>query len=106
MEYGDRNLKILTDIEALTEAVNHGKLDVSLDIHGKRIVRVSVYGQKRIKYDVTDDAQKQSLLDVLNKIKTSLTAKEDTQVTFVVKISKNKVKDIFWHSTFEKVYDN
>lgn len=102
-DFTERNPKVIMELGALIEGLGYGSMDFSLDVHGKRITHLTLYGKRRNVYKIKD--QDQAYKDVITRIKQAVDTKQSQKLTFVVDIDKGKVNEILWLSKYKRNYE-
>jgi hypothetical protein len=101
--YAERNASVFTELEALIEKIAYGSLDLKLDVHNKRITKLTVYGQKRSVYD--SKIPNKLVKDIAGRLRSALESHEDTKMTFIIETKDGAPKEALWLSELTRNYD-
>jgi hypothetical protein len=98
---GSINSGIIKDIEYLMDSVGYGRLEVSIDLHNKKGVRLVVSGKKRTKYK----DNKEAINDILVKIGELVAEKKDTKLLLQLNFKSGNIDEIYIFSEYLKGYN-
>lgn len=101
--YVERNEKVLTELEAMVEKVAYGSLDLTIDVHNKRITKLTIYGQKRSVYN--DSSSNKLLADIATRLKVATQTRDDCKLTFTIETKNGTPKEALWASELTRNYD-
>jgi len=104
MDYLERNPQVLREIEAIVENVGYGGIDITLDLHGKKITHLTVYGKKRQVYKKQDNML--ALEDMLKRIRSAMDGKQTTRLTFTIDMKNGKIEETKLISSVTRNYES
>ena len=99
----ERNDRVTNEINLLINKLGWGSMDLSVDVHGKRITALTVFGKKRNVYQ--KENQIKAYEDIIRRIKQSSDNKENSKLTFVVDMKAGIIDDVTWHSQIRRNYE-
>lgn len=103
MDYTKRNPDVFMELEAIIESTGYGGLDVTLDLHDKKITHLTVYGKKRQVYKKTDDME--ALSDILKRIKVAIDKEQNTRLVFTLEVKNGKIEETKLVSSITRNYE-
>jgi hypothetical protein len=101
MAYPQQNAQVFLELEALIEKLGFGTLDLSFDLHNKRITATTFYGKKRNKYAKNNPKAMQDIAERLTK---SITEEKTEQLTFSINIRRGFIEESLWVANMQKQY--
>lgn len=103
MALEEQNNQALLELSALIEKVEHGTLDISLDLYRKKIVASTVYGKKRNRYRKGDNNK--ALEELAGRLQKSISNQDTTTITFNIKLRKGSIEETMWYSDMVRKYE-
>lgn len=104
VNYGERNEQVSNEIFALVERLEYGKTDLSLDVHGKRVTALKVYGTRR--WVFTPKNQMDAYKTILERVKKGEEAKLTERLVFVVNRVNGAIKEVELTSELNRNYED
>jgi len=102
MAYGQQNAKVFLELEALIESLGYGQLDLSFDLHNRRITASTYYGKKRNKYSKDNQTAMKELAERIIK---AVTQKKTEKLTFVVDVRNGFIEQTMWMSQQKRSHE-
>lgn len=102
MAYGQQNAQVFLELEALIEKLGYGTLDLSFDLHNRRITASTFYGKKRNKYS-KDNVR--ALKDIAERLTKAITEKKTETITFQVNVRNGNVEESLWMSQLKRNHE-
>lgn len=102
MAYGQQNAQVFLELEALIESLGYGQLDLSFDLHNRRITASTYYGKKRNKYAKNNP---QAMQDIADRLTKAITERKTETLSFVVNVRGGNIEQTMWMSQLKKSHE-
>jgi ribosomal protein L14E/L6E/L27E len=97
------NIAPIAQIDRLAREMKFGVMQLSLEVHDKKIVGISGPKFRRKKYQV--DGYKSMLADMVVELEKCRDQEASGTITFTVKLHKGESKELYVQTNYRQVFD-
>lgn len=101
--YIERNITVASEVFALIEKVQYGRVTMTFDVHNARVTNWIAEGNRRFVY--RKDEQKNAVIQILKRLKEGQEKKRTENIVFVVKQKDGRINEIEQVSEIHRNYE-